>query len=307
MNGRALALFLLVPSAALAGDSWTGKTVILTEFVVEVVDGTTDADGNLVPVARLSQLRYRVEDEEGDFIKVREGGKPGWFPKHMAVPAEDAVEHFTQVIKENPAVAEYYNRRGEAYLYKHDYDAAAADYREAVRLRPKERAYHNNLGRALSEKKDYDAAIAAFTESIRLAPAYAFPYANRAAAYAAKQDYGRAVEDYNKAIRLNPNAAVPFNNLAWIQATCPVEKFRDGKAAIENAKKACELTVWKSGSTLDTLAAAYAEAGQFDEAVKWEKKAIEDKEADKESGKNMRSHLQLYEQKKPYRDAGTAK
>ena len=72
-------------------------------------------------------------------------------------------------------------------------------------------------------------------------------------------------------------------------------------AAIDHATRACELTDWKSWSKLDTLAAAYAEAGKFDKAVEFQRKAVEMATNDKEKN-DMRERLTLYQVGKPYRD-----
>jgi tetratricopeptide (TPR) repeat protein len=305
MYARAVAVAFLLAGPALAGDpkSWTGRAVILAEHV-QIVNGTTDARGRLVFVAGLSRLQYDVEDEEGEFIKVRENGVPGWFPKAKAVPAEEAVPYFTEAIRKNPAVTENYNRRGEAYYFKGDYDAAVADYTEALILSPDTYVYLNNRGRAYAGKKDFDRAIKDCSEALRRAPGYAFGYGVRGTAYAGKKDYEKAVKDYEEALRLLPNYVHVHGRLARVRATCPDAKFRDGEAAVESAKRACELSAWKSGFYLDALAAAYAEAGKFDEAVEWQKKALEDRETVKRFGAGMRDRLKLYEAGKPYRDAG---
>jgi Flp pilus assembly protein TadD len=81
---------------------------------------------------------------------------------------------------------------------------------------------------------------------------------------------------------------------------------RDGKQAVEHAVRACELTQWKSPNNFDTLAAAYAEAGDFDKAVEFERKALSFPAFEKENGKAAKERLELYLQKKPYRDPALA-
>jgi tetratricopeptide (TPR) repeat protein len=99
----------------------------------------------------------------------------------------------------------------------------------------------------------------------------------------------------------NPDA---LNELAWLQATCPVAEVRNGAKAIEYATKACELTKWKTANDVDTLAAAYAEAGDFESAVKWQKEAINlltgKEPAEWRSG--FEARLKLYQSGKPYRE-----
>ena len=80
---------------------------------------------------------------------------------------------------------------------------------------------------------------------------------------------------FTEAVQLDPKDAAAHNSLAWLLATGPQERFRDGKRAIDHATRACELTKWKRSAYLDTLAAAYAEAGKFDKAVEFQQKAVE--------------------------------
>ncbi len=112
--------------------------------------------------------------------------------------------------------------------------------------------------------------------------------------------YQSALDDYKESIRLNPTFGGAYNGLAWIYATCTDGSFRDGKKAVENGLKACKISGWKKDVHLDSLAAAYAENGQFDEAVKWQKKATElARVAEKE---DYRSRIKLYEAKKTYQE-----
>jgi tetratricopeptide (TPR) repeat protein len=155
------------------------------------------------------------------------------------------------------------------------------------------------------DKKDYDKAIKDFDEAIRLDPQFATTFALRGNAWFAKKDYDKAIKDFAEAIRLDPKDARAFNSRAWLLATCPDAKYRDGKKGVESAMKACELSGWQDPTYLGNLAAAYAETGDFENAVKWQKKAFEfpsygrDHKDTAELGRQL---LRLYENKKPYRD-----
>jgi tetratricopeptide (TPR) repeat protein len=158
-----------------------------------------------------------------------------------------------------------------------------------------------NRGLAWTHKEEFDKAIADFDEAVRLNPNDAVSYCNRGAAWRAKKELDKALVDFNEAIRIDPDDPYPYDARAWIWATCPDEKYRDGKRAVESATKACELTNWNNPVYLETLAAAYAERGDFDSAVKWQAKANELR-AEDEDKTDGESRLKLYEEKQPFRD-----
>jgi len=85
-------------------------------------------------------------------------------------------------------------------------------------------------------------------------------------------------------------------------ATCPDSKVRDGRKAVDRAATACELTDGDVPYFLATLAAAYAETGKFDLAVKWQKRALENPKYEKEEGGKARQRLKFYQVRKPYRE-----
>jgi tetratricopeptide (TPR) repeat protein len=87
---------------------------------------------------------------------------------------------------------------------------------------------------------------------------------------AASRQWEQAIQLFGKAIRTDENHSAALTERAWLRCTCPDPKFRDAKLAFADARRACELTDWKDPVALETLAACYAENGQFDEAVKWQ-------------------------------------
>jgi len=179
-------------------------------------------------------------------------------------------------------------------------DEAIADYTEALRLNPNFVDAYVNRGLAWSSEGEDDKAIADLTQAIRLSPTSAYAYCARGSGFRKKGDIDSAIADYTEAIRLDPNFARAYNVRAWIAASCQDAKYRNGKNAVADATKACELTAWKIGAWIDTLAAAYAEAGDFPSAVKWEEKAIE--LAPEKSKGDLRSRLDLFKARKPYHE-----
>jgi serine/threonine-protein kinase len=106
------------------------------------------------------------------------------------------------------------------------------------------------------------------------------------------------------ALKRDPRSSGTFNQLAWIWATCPDPDVRNGDRARECATRACELTEWGEPGYLDTLAAACAECGEFDDAIKWQEKALALIE-DGDRRADYQTRLDLYEEGKPARAGGS--
>jgi serine/threonine-protein kinase len=118
----------------------------------------------------------------------------------------------------------------------------------------------------------------------------------------ANKEYDKAIADFTQAIKLDPKDARAYERLAWVLATVPKDELRDGKKAVDCAKKACELTDWKNPDCFATLSAALAETGDFREAIKWQTKALQAPELEQDKREEYRQRLKLFEEGKPYRE-----
>jgi tetratricopeptide (TPR) repeat protein len=289
-------------SAARADDStesWSGQLVLPTKEEITFSDSAT---GKQVYYKFDGIGPFMVREDRLGRLRLFDGHKEGWALKSEFILSRKATAYFTDRIRANPNDAYAWNMRGRAWVDRKEYDNAIKDYTEAIRLDPKDASTFNARGVAWSGKKDYDRAIKDYTDAIRLDPKRAMAFYNRGLAWRKKKDYDRAIKDYDEAIRLNPNYAAALNNTAWLLATCPEAKYRDGKRAVELATRACELSNWKEARYITALAAAHAEAGNFEKAIQYQKQTLDFPGYEKEYGKIVRELLKLYADKIPFHE-----
>ena len=123
-----------------------------------------------------------------------------------------------------------YDRRGLAWQSKGDFDKAIADHDEAIRLDPKNAVQPRRIEAvAWHRKGDFEKAMADCTEAIRLDPWVRLAHGIRGTVRGSTGDFERAIADCNEAVRLDPKESAGYAGRAWIWATCPDARYRDGK------------------------------------------------------------------------------
>ena len=151
-----------------------------------------------------------------------------------------------------------------------------------------------------TNKGTYKDAVADFSEAIRIDSNDFQSTCRRGVAWGRLGEFAKAIEDFEESIQLNPSHAVSHDYLAWLLATCQESELRNGKRAVKLATIACELTDWGESAPIETLAAANAEVGNFEQAVELQRRAME--RVDDESIKKAdQARLKLYQQRQPYR------
>ncbi len=178
-----------------------------------------------------------------------------------------AVEHLEVAVAERPnwAAAHFELANG---LRETDRPGVAIEhYETAHRLAPSADAL-NNLGVALAAVGRSSDALARYEEALELAPDFHRPHVNLANLHVAAGRWPEAVAHYERAVELRPEAPAILRQFAWTLATCPRADQRDPARAVELAERARARNPHESPLLLDTLAAAYAAAGRFPEAVK---------------------------------------
>jgi len=182
-------------------------------------------------------------------------------------------------------------------------DAIAA-YQNSLELSPDQPIVQTELGRLFFHENQYDQADAAFEKAIHLNPTNEEAQVCLGMILQGKGRDSEAIPHYRKAIEVNSNSFVALNNLSWLLATDPNPELRNGPEAVPLAQQACQQTGYKDVSVLGTLAAAFAEAGQFNDAVATAQKALQmaDQQGKAELASSLQAQIKFYESRQPFRD-----
>ena len=191
----------------------------------------------------------------------------------MQSKTDKAIAEFIEALRLKPDYAQAHHNLAVALMSEGKAREGTLHFMEQVRLDPTDPDARFNLGLAFQDQNRLNDAAAQFSEAVRLKPGDP-QYQYRLATVLARQRKSKqAVFHFREALRLRIDFPEALNGLAWILATDPDPQLRAGGEAIERAERACELTKHEQPAEMMTLAAAYAEKGQFTEAINAAQKA----------------------------------
>ena len=216
---------------------------------------------------------------------------------------DEAQVMLEDLVRQNPRHARAHRNLGYVLLAQGKAADGIAQYALARHLQPDDLATPADLAATLTRPPQSPALASHLPEALDLLPT-AQMRAQVAGAWASQDKLQFAVQAYRAALALDPASAEVLNNLAWILATCPEANLRDGAEAVRLAERACELTRFHRTLMIGTLAAAYAEAGRFTEAVSTAQKAsaLAAESGDQNLAAKNQQLLQLYREGRPYRE-----
>lgn len=171
-----------------------------------------------------------------------------------------------------------------------------------IELMPDKSLSYSYLGNLYYAEDMLDEAIANYSKSLQIEPGFASAHYNLARTLVEVDEIPAAITHLKEALRLRPNWVSPMNNLAWLLATYENPKFRDGSEALQLAEQACKSTNYEKLELLGTLAAAYAAAGRFSQAVAAAEDGLELAQSSgrEELTEEIQNCLRLYEAGRPY-------
>lgn len=215
-----------------------------------------------------------------------------------------AVQHYQHALQIWPGDPGAHNNLAIELSRAGRLDLAAQHFAAAIAIWPGFVDARNNLGLLLVGQGKLDDAITQFQEAVKARPNHPVALFHLASAQAQKGEYGDAVRGFETLLRMYPDDVQTLNNLAWILATCSDGAVRDAKAALAHAERAAQITQRRQPHVLDTLSAAYAARGRFEDAAKTAREAltIVEGSGDKRLDSTIRGHLASFEKRQMVQD-----
>ena len=216
------------------------------------------------------------------------------FEHNVTATPENASAHFTL---------------GLGLEHAGDTNRAIVCYRVATAITPRDKEAHQNLASLLRQQGHLAAARDEYNTLLVLDQNDFSTHLSLAGVLAAQGRTDESLHQLQEAVRLNPDSVEALNNLAWMLATSPDASIRDGTQAVQLVQRACELMHYQKTIYIGTLAAAYAEAGRFDDAMATAQKAIAlaQQNGEKDLLRKNRELLELYRHHKAYRESAESR
>ena len=223
---------------------------------------------------------------------------------------DQAIDHYRKAIVLRPEDPEYHNNLGNALCQKGLFDDAIINYRKALDLRPDRADLSNaetefNLANALLRQNQIDEAIVHFHRSLEIQPNDADTHDNLGNALVRQGNAEDGIVQYQQALQIDPRSVRALGDFSWVLATCSDGSFRNGTKAVELADEARSLSGGKDPVIVRTLAAAYAESGQFSQAIETARSALELANAQRNPrlARALEREMALYQAGSPYHES----
>jgi len=213
---------------------------------------------------------------------------------------EEALSDVETALKVRPKAVSALFLKSTIYESQRRFGRAAATMRQVVILQPENEQARLMLGMYYSMGSKVKEALIEFDQILEKNKGNTAALYWRADTRLNIGDHQGARKDYELVLQANPKHEATLNNLAWLLATSPEDKLRNGKRAVELALQASESSQYKKPHILSTLAAAYAENGDYEKAVEWASKAVQ--LGRKDIQEQLEAELKSYQQKKPWRE-----
>jgi protein O-mannosyl-transferase len=215
---------------------------------------------------------------------------------------DEAAAEYRKAMEIRPDYAVAHNNLANILAQQNRTAEAIAEYEKAIALNPNYADACNNLGAALAGSGRFDAAVAQFRRALQIMPNFASAHGNLGMALSKQGKIEEAMTHWRERVRLEPNDPRAVNQLAWAMATRPEPSIRNGAEAVELAQWAVELSHGREPIPINTLAAAYAQAGRFAKATATAQRALKIamRQDDQALAKSIEAQIALYKTNTPY-------